>query len=106
MPNIMNFNIVVTGDIIVDRHIMKGNRMKASSRNTDTQILEKIGGAGLTFELLNRTLTVYYETVKETLDNQILYLEFSSRFELSYSEFFFGKEDNLRSLQICNYSSY
>jgi len=54
---------LVTGDFILDKHILKGNRFSTSSSDTlkGTRIEELVGGANLTFEFLNKLLQFEFE---------------------------------------------
>lgn len=49
-------NILVTGDYIIDFHIIRGERISVSSRDAGTKILKLVGGANLVYQLLNELL--------------------------------------------------
>jgi hypothetical protein len=63
MNKLADFILLVTGDTICDYHILKGERMHASSKKTDTEIMDKTGGAELTFDLLFGSHEKYLENI-------------------------------------------
>lgn len=62
-----NLNIVISGDVVVDNHIIEGSKMFASDKNNGTAILKRVGGAKLTFDLINNTLPVALKQIKKDL---------------------------------------
>ena len=60
-------NVLITGDIICDRHILEGTKKNASSTNEGTKIIPKTGGAGLSWELTEGVLDAYILFLQSSL---------------------------------------